>query len=78
MILSQTALVLIGLLLAAWTLAAGWAIAGGAGAAAAGEAGQRHARRLARMVDELPGAAAAGARRWQDRSAAAAGRLARA
>ena len=54
MILSQTALVLIGLLLAAWTLAAGWAIVSAQGHARRLEAGQRHARRLGRMVDESP------------------------
>ena len=54
MILSQTALVLIGLLLAAWTLAAGWAIMSAQGKARRLEAGQRHARRLGRMVDESP------------------------
>ncbi len=54
MILSQTALVLIGLLLAAWTLAAGWAIVSAQGKTRRLEAGQRHARRLARMVDESP------------------------
>ncbi len=54
MILSQTALVLIGLLLAAWTLAAGWAVLSAQGKARRLEAGQRHARRLSRMVDESP------------------------
>jgi signal transduction histidine kinase len=54
MILSQTALVLIGLLLSAWTLAAGWAILSARSKARRAEAGQRHARRLARMVDESP------------------------
>ena len=54
MILSQTALVLIGLLLAAWTLAASWAILTAQAKARRIEAGQRHARRLARMVDESP------------------------
>ncbi len=54
MILSQTALVLIGLLLAAWTLAASWAILSARAKARRIEAGQRHARRLARMVDESP------------------------
>ena len=54
MILSQTALVLIGLLLAAWTLAAGWAILSAQAKTRRLEAGQRHARRLARMVDESP------------------------
>ena len=54
MILSQTALVLIGLLLAAWTLAAAWAIVSAQGKTRRLQAGQRHARRLARMVDESP------------------------
>ena len=54
MILSQTALVLIGLLLAAWTLAAGWVIVSAQGKARRLESGQRHARRLGRMVDESP------------------------
>jgi len=54
MILNQTALVLIGLLLAAWTLAAGFAILVARGRQKRAEAGQRNARRLARMVDESP------------------------
>lgn len=54
MLLNQTALVLIGLLLAAWTLAAGWAILNARAREHRAEAGQRHARRLARMVDESP------------------------
>lgn len=54
MILSQTALVLIGMLLAAWTLAAGWAIVMARMRQHRAEAGQRSARRLARMVDESP------------------------
>lgn len=54
MILSQTALVLIGMLLAAWTLAAGWAIVSARARQRRAEAGQRSARRLARMVDESP------------------------
>jgi signal transduction histidine kinase len=54
MILSQTALVLVGMLLAAWTLAAGWAIVAARAGQHRAEAGQRHARRLARMVDESP------------------------
>lgn len=54
MLLNQTALVLIGLLLAAWTLAAGWAILSARMRERRAEAGQRHARRLARMVDESP------------------------
>ena len=54
MLLNQTALVLIGLLLAAWTLAAGWAILSARARERRVEASQRHARRLARMVDESP------------------------
>ena len=54
MILSQTALVLIGMLLAAWTLAAGWAIVTSRIRQQKAEAGQRSTRRLARMVDESP------------------------
>ncbi len=54
MILNKTALVLIGLLLAAWTLAALWAIvwARGKERRLAGE--RREAMRLARMLDEAP------------------------
>jgi signal transduction histidine kinase len=54
MILDQTALVLIGVLLAAWTLVAGWAILAARMRQQRAEAGQRNARRLARMVDESP------------------------
>lgn len=54
MLLSETALVLIGLLLAAWTVAAAWAIVAAGGKARRAETGQRTARRLARMVDESP------------------------
>ena len=54
MILTQTALVLIGLLLAAWTLAAGWAFLAARAKAKAVESIQRNAGRLARMVDESP------------------------
>ncbi len=54
MILTHSALVLIGLLLAAWTLAAGWAILAARGRLRRADAGQRNARRLARMVDESP------------------------
>jgi signal transduction histidine kinase/PAS domain-containing protein len=52
--LSPTALVLIGMLMAAWTLAAGWAILTARARQQRAEAGQRSARRLARMVDESP------------------------
>lgn len=54
MTLNPTALVLIGLLLAAWTLAAGWAILAARARQKRAEASQRSARRLARMVDESP------------------------
>ena len=54
MILDQTVLVLIGLLLAAWTVAAGWAILAARARQKRAEASQRNARRLARMVDESP------------------------
>jgi len=54
MILSQITLVMIGLLLSAWTLAAGWAILAARGREKRAEAGLRNARRLARMVDESP------------------------
>jgi signal transduction histidine kinase len=54
MILSQTALVLIGMLLAAWTLAAGWAIVMARVRQQRAETGQRASRRLARMIDESP------------------------
>ena len=52
--LDETALVLVGLLLAAWTVAAGWAILAARARQRGAAAGQRHARRLARMVDESP------------------------
>lgn len=54
MTIDPTALVLIGLLLAAWTLAAGWAILAARARQKRAEASQRSARRLARMVDESP------------------------
>ncbi len=54
MILSQLALVLIGLMLAAWTLAAGWAILSARGREKRARASLRQGRRLARMVDESP------------------------
>lgn len=54
MILTQTALVLIGLLVAAWTLAAGWVFLGARARLRKVEGVQRNARRLARMVDESP------------------------
>jgi len=54
MTLTPTALVLLGLLLAAWTIAALWAVAAARLRQRKAEAGQRNARRLARMVDESP------------------------
>jgi hypothetical protein len=54
MILSQTALALIGLLLAAWTFAAGWAVLAARQRERRAEASQRLARRLTRMIDEAP------------------------
>ena len=54
MILSPVALVLIGLLLAAWTLGACWAILSARARHARAEAALRQGRRLARMVDESP------------------------
>src|ERR1700712_490149 len=54
MILSQLALVLIGLMLAAWTLAAGWAVLSARARERRARASLRQGRRLARMVDESP------------------------
>lgn len=54
MLLNQTALALIGLLLAGWTVAAGWAILRARQRIRKAESLQRNARRLARMVDESP------------------------
>lgn len=54
MLFSQTALVLVGLLLAAWTLAAVAMILAVRAKERRIEAGQRNARRLSRMVDESP------------------------
>jgi len=54
MILNQIALVLIGLLLAAWTVAAGWAILSSRKRSRRAEASARMARRLSRMIDEAP------------------------
>ena len=54
MILSQTALALIGLLLAAWTLAAGWAIVSSRSRGRNFQMERQEALRLARMVDESP------------------------
>ncbi len=54
MVLNQTALVMIGLLLAAWTIAGAWAVLAARRRLKRGEAGQRSARRMAKMVDESP------------------------
>lgn len=54
MTLDQSSLVLIGILLAAWTLVAGWSILSARVREKRAEVGQRHAKRLARMVDESP------------------------
>lgn len=54
MTLTPTALVLIGLLLAAWTMAALWAVASARLRHRKAEAGLRQSRRLARLVDESP------------------------
>lgn len=54
MTLTPTALVLIGLLLSAWTVAAAWAVLAARGREKRAESGQRQAKRLARMVDESP------------------------
>ena len=54
MTLSETALVLIGLLLAAWTLGAGWFMLSARASVRRAEAGRKATRRLARMIDESP------------------------
>lgn len=54
MTLTPTALVLLGLLLAGWTIAALVALVTARQRQRRAEAGQRHARRLSRMVDESP------------------------
>ncbi|HNN56607.1 MAG TPA: PAS-domain containing protein, partial [Novosphingobium sp.] len=54
MTLSPSVLALLGLLLAGWTVAAAWAIVAARHRERRAEAGQRQARRLARMVDESP------------------------
>ncbi len=51
---NPTILALAGLILAAWTVAAGWAILAARTRQRRGETAQRSARRLARMVDESP------------------------
>jgi len=54
MILNQIALVVIGLLVAAWTFAAGYALLWARGRVRRADAHQRLSRRLSRMVDESP------------------------
>ena len=54
MLLSQTALVLIGLLLAAWTLSAGWAIMAARAKEQRSKADRQDTLRLKRMVEESP------------------------
>ncbi len=54
MTLDQTALIVIALLLAAWTMAAGIAILSARARLKRAQAMQRNARRLARMIDESP------------------------
>lgn len=52
--LSPTALALIGLLLAAWTVGAAWLMIAAAGKARGADANRKAARRMARMIDEAP------------------------
>ncbi|MCK9543818.1 MAG: PAS domain-containing protein, partial [Novosphingobium sp.] len=54
MLLSPIAFVLIGLLLAAWTVAAAWTVLAARERQRKAESGLRGARRLARMIDEAP------------------------
>ena len=54
MVIPQFALVLIALVLAAWTLAAAWAVLAARSRLARTEATQRLARRLSRMIEESP------------------------
>ncbi|MFN3468947.1 MAG: PAS-domain containing protein [Novosphingobium sp.] len=53
-LLNQTALAVIGALLAAWTVGALWLVLDARRRARRGEAVQRQARKLARMIDESP------------------------
>ncbi|MGB7408677.1 MAG: PAS-domain containing protein [Pontixanthobacter sp.] len=52
--LSQTALVLIGLLMAAWTIGAGWLMVVAAAKMRSAAGSRKAARRMARMIDEAP------------------------
>ena len=54
MTLSPFALMMLGLMLAGWTLAALWAVVSSAARARAGEAALARARRLSRLVEESP------------------------
>ena len=54
MTLSPTALLLIGLLLAAWTVAALWVVLWGRARQRKADAAQRSTRKLSRLVDESP------------------------
>ncbi len=52
--LTATSMALLGLLLAAWTVAAAWMMFAGNAKAHKAESGRKAARRLARMIDEAP------------------------
>jgi signal transduction histidine kinase len=54
MIVSQSALVIIGLVLAAWSAVAAWTVLASQARVQRSEASQRLARRLSRMVEEAP------------------------
>ena len=54
MIVSQSALVILGLLLAAWSAVAAWVVLSSQSRVRRSEANQRLARRLSRMVEEAP------------------------
>ena len=54
MIADQLGALLVGLLLAAWTLVAGWAVLSARARQRRLDAGLRQSRRLARMIDEAP------------------------
>jgi len=54
MVLPQAALVMIGLLMAAWAVVAAWFVAAARARVKKAETGLRNARRMARMVDESP------------------------
>ncbi|MDN3645610.1 PAS-domain containing protein [Pontixanthobacter aestiaquae] len=52
--ISPTALIIIGLLLAAWMVAAAWMMIAAGGKARGAEGSRKAARRMARMIDEAP------------------------